>query len=302
VKNTKLDINQSLELLKDKEPEEAIFMAFSMMSNLDDKSFTNAIFSHLIGLYKDMDFNKPDSLGNYPIFYAIGNIELLDLLIKQGADVNSKNQSGQTAIMYSIDVGSRSDMLENIKFLIEKGADLYLKDIKGNNLLHMVAQSHVHQNRDLTEVTKFLLDNKVDINEVNKDGQTPLDIYAGRFNIDIEKPDTIDQKHNIVNLFLENGAELNEYKGIADLFEEQSIEIKDKSFSFIDFIKNIFHHIKSIFISKKEDNEQLNASNPQSTNTNFVKSDISELGNLTPSASQSKTHKISSMTQNNPRS
>lgn len=66
----------------------------------------------------------------------------LNLLIKNGGDINAKDEDGvtplQTAILYK--------RLDVISFLIEKGAKLDEKDNNGCTALHMAARQLYHRN------------------------------------------------------------------------------------------------------------------------------------------------------------
>lgn len=111
-------------------------------------------------------FNPNDSM----LFKAIdkGNIEMLDLLINSGADVNFKNEVGNTALMKC----ARKDKVEYLEILIEKGAIVDEKNINGSTALVLAIQS-----RSINAV-KYLVKNSADINIQNLEGMTPIMIAA----------------------------------------------------------------------------------------------------------------------------
>ena len=76
------------------------------------------------------------------------NYDLVQILLKNGADVNQKNEKGITAIMaacysenYEEEPGINTrKQYRIIRVLIEKGADISLKDNKGNTVEKSIQQ------------------------------------------------------------------------------------------------------------------------------------------------------------------
>lgn len=76
------------------------------------------------------------------------NYDLVQILLKNGADVNQKNEKGITAIMaacysenYEEEPGINTrKQYRIIRLLIEKGADISLKDNKGNTVEKYIQQ------------------------------------------------------------------------------------------------------------------------------------------------------------------
>ncbi|KAI6171397.1 Alpha-latrotoxin-Lt1a-like protein [Aphelenchoides bicaudatus] len=102
----------------------------------------------------------------YPLHGASSNnhLEIVKLLLSNGADVNAKNNNNQTALHRAAFWGH----LEVVKFLVEKGADINAKDEAGWTSLHDAALSGHH------EVVKLLVESGADINTKTKIGNTPL--------------------------------------------------------------------------------------------------------------------------------
>ena len=75
-------------------------------------------------------------------------LQLVQILLKNGADVNQKNEKGITAIMaacysenYEEEPGINTrKQYRIIRLLIEKGADISLKDNKGNTVEKYIQQ------------------------------------------------------------------------------------------------------------------------------------------------------------------
>ena len=96
-----------------------------------------------------------------------GNFEKVKLLIENGADVNAKNNNGQTALMYV----AREGDLEIAKYLVENGADINAKDNDWGYTALIYAAEYVN-----LEIVQFLIESGADINIKNNDGKTALDL------------------------------------------------------------------------------------------------------------------------------
>lgn len=101
-----------------------------------------------------------------------GNTEAAILLLQAGADPNSRNSSGNTALHLVMPEASRSKLFNE---LITAGANPNLKDNYGETPLHVAAR--IGMNDDILDQ---LLKAGADINERNKKGQTPLILAIDR--------------------------------------------------------------------------------------------------------------------------
>lgn len=116
-----------------------------------------------------------------------GNREILQLLITNGAHVNSTSSTGQTPLMLLSEQATR-DMVSD---LITAGAKVNLEDNDGDTALGQAAAYHD------SDVLKALLDAGAKVNEQNKLGQTALMRAAER------------NRMNNVRLLLHAGADFN---------------------------------------------------------------------------------------------
>lgn len=98
--------------------------------------------------------NLVDKAGNSPLHLAFSNVgtvhdttSLVELLTKEGANVNSKTKNLETPSHLAAKVGA----VQSLKLLVAAGADLFALDKEGRNLLE-VAKIH-HEN----EVVQFLM-------------------------------------------------------------------------------------------------------------------------------------------------
>jgi ankyrin repeat protein len=112
--------------------------------------------------------------------------EVAKLLIEKGADVNARDKTGFTALMWS----GQMDRAELVKLLLDKGADVNAKEYKGRPALMQFAMF------GRPEVVQPLLDRGADVNVKDKDGLTAL-MYAAMLG-----------RTKVTKLLLEKGADL----------------------------------------------------------------------------------------------
>lgn len=108
----------------------------------------------------------------------VGNIELIELLLDQGAKVDAKNNLGATPLYFACQFGN----LEAVKILIEEGAEIDEKTTSGGTPLMIATQMEHHA------VVDYLLEKNADINlqEIST-GVHPIHIAVGTGKIDLVK-------------------------------------------------------------------------------------------------------------------
>lgn len=90
----------------------------------------------------------------------------VDRLIRRGADIDTTNVDGLTALHQAcID-----DNLEMVEFLVQRGADVNRGDNEGWTPLHATASC------GFLSIAKFLLDHGASVSAVNNDGELAIDI------------------------------------------------------------------------------------------------------------------------------
>ena len=103
------------------------------------------------------DLNIKNGYGNTPLFYAKSK-EIVELLIKAGADINAKNQYGETPLFFA-------ESKEIVELLIQHGADVNIKNKFQFTFLHY---------SNSPEIVELMIQNGADVNAQNKHGNTPL--------------------------------------------------------------------------------------------------------------------------------
>jgi len=146
-----------------------------------------------------------DNDGKTPLQVATqhGRLNNMKLLLDQGADVNAKDKAGQTALYVAVQQNKNTD---SIKLLLDKGADINTKDKVGRTALHIAVQY-----KSIDSV-KCLLDEGADINTKNMFGQTALHIAVEYKSVDI------------IKLLLGEGADIN----IQDEDGKTAVNMQDK--------------------------------------------------------------------------
>ncbi len=104
-------------------------------------------------LSKGADVNKKDQAGQSPLFYAIGNTELLTFLLSNGADPNVRDTSGNTPLLLACPY--KTDAIE---ILLQYGAEINVKNNRGETPLTKLLSAEKY---DLAEE---MISNGADVN------------------------------------------------------------------------------------------------------------------------------------------
>ncbi len=174
-------------------------------------------------LEQGTDINAKDENGQTSLYIAVNNDnkETVKLLIDKGADVNAKNEDGQTPLdiilnrnriqisrnpnhaeirdlliangaeILSIHAAVQSGDLGQVKEFLEQGIDINSKNSDGDTALHIAVD------RDYNDVAKLLIDKGADVNAKDKRNETPL--YNAIYN----------SNKDLVSLLVNKGADVN---------------------------------------------------------------------------------------------
>ncbi len=162
-----------------------------------------------------------------------GPKEIVELLIREGADINAKDKWGGTPLYWSVNdlyfsnrnedrdsidimnlliangadvntgedtliLAARTGKVEAVKSLLKAGANTSAKDDEGRTALHRILD--IRRSRDVLskDMVGLLLNTGADVNLKDNDGRTPLRLA-------VESADA-----EIVELLLDKGADVNE--------------------------------------------------------------------------------------------
>jgi len=167
---------------KDKNGENALIIAFKYgyleIVKLLIQNSTNDNYLKIIDLLiknneLSRNMNKKDKDGNTPLMLACHNgyLEIVQFLIKNGANVNEKNHIGENALMFASMFGN----LKLIMLLFKNNASVEGKGYNGKNVL-MFASMCGH-----LDLMMLLIKYGADINWKDVDGKTALH-YAKEYN------------------------------------------------------------------------------------------------------------------------
>jgi ankyrin repeat protein len=137
----------------------------------------------------------------FPLLAALsqGHIEVAELLLKRGANVNVRGAEGRTMLLIALSrLQNNYNIPSIVKFLLTHGADVNAQDDSLTTSLHLAAQ------RVQLGAVQILLEHGADANAKSNYGSTPLCmlLYNSQYK----------DKDNLVNLallLLKHGAEVN---------------------------------------------------------------------------------------------
>ena len=114
--------------------------------------------------------------GVTPLMVAVKNeefpVELYKLLITSPDDVNMQDEKGRTALHYM----AKTEYPECIESLLELGADPFITDNKGNNVIHALAENKQGLSLDILGDCISLLSERL-LDMKNNNGMTPVALF-----------------------------------------------------------------------------------------------------------------------------
>jgi ankyrin repeat protein len=138
-------------------------------------------FERLVGLGVAIEPEVITATNSSPLVQAVeaGNAEVVDFLIKEGADVNRLHRDGMTPVHYAV-LEEEPEILEK---LILAGGNVRRSDKHGNTPLHTlftIGGSFDGIDKKVERI-RLLLAHGANVNAVNLDGDTPLLVAVSSF-------------------------------------------------------------------------------------------------------------------------
>ncbi|XP_073696330.1 death-associated protein kinase 1 [Garra rufa] len=212
--------NMSVARSDDTLDEEDSFVMKAIIHAINDDNVPG--LKHLLGSLTSYDINQPNKHGTPPLLIAAGcgNVQIIDVLMKKGAEIQAFDKTGANAIYYA----SRHGHVGTLRFLHEKKCPLDIQDKSGETALHVAARygnvdvvqylCSIHANPDLVDreqetplhcaawhgysaVARVLCEAGCDVNARNREGESPLLTASARGFKDI------------VECLLEHGADMD---------------------------------------------------------------------------------------------
>ncbi|MBO5285086.1 MAG: ankyrin repeat domain-containing protein, partial [Alphaproteobacteria bacterium] len=146
------------------------------------------------------DVNERDDFGRTPLMEACkrADVTAVEFLLAHGALINLQDKEQKTALMYAAEYAGRESNLQIIKMLLAKGADVNIENALGETALMIASQTEEGE-----AAIKLLLNKGADINKQAVRGGGALhDAYNFADNIYGDK--------NTFDVLLEAGADINQ--------------------------------------------------------------------------------------------
>uniref|UniRef100_A0AAX7U3Q6 non-specific serine/threonine protein kinase n=1 Tax=Astatotilapia calliptera TaxID=8154 RepID=A0AAX7U3Q6_ASTCA len=199
--------------------EEDSFVMKAIIHAINDDNVPG--LQHLLGSLNNYDVNQPNKHGTPPLLIAAGcgNIQIIEVLMRKGAEIRAHDKSGANAIYYA----ARHGHVATLRFLHDKKCPLDVQDKSGETALHVAARygnvdvvsylCSIRANPDLTDreqetplhcaawhgyspVARALCQAGCHVDAKNREGESPLLTASARGFVDI------------VECLVEHGAEL----------------------------------------------------------------------------------------------
>ena len=150
--------------------------------------------------FREIDINYKNKYGITPLHLAAehGHIEIAELLIENGANVDAKNNGNVTALHLAAQNGHTGI----VSLLIANDVDIDVKISDGRTSLHLAAE-HGH-----LEIAEHLVENGANIDEKDHDGRTPFCAAANKY----------EENSEMVRLLIEKGANIEDIDNLGRPF------------------------------------------------------------------------------------
>lgn len=207
--------------------------------------------------------NSKNHKGETPLHAIITKVlekdysEIITLLLKHKADVNTKNIDGEPIVFTLIECFNKRGVNKNshldtfktiIRLFIKNGLNINETDSNGNTLLHIAGKIN-NRNELKFSIITFLVECGASINAKNIDGRTFLFefIYSFKNFYSIPKEDFQNNIKKLLQLLIHNGLNINETDSygntvLHELYAAPSTLRLIKQTKIEDYIKTLYYH------------------------------------------------------------
>ena len=121
------------------------------------------------------DVDVKNESGETGLIYATawGEYRKVRSFVRSGANINAQDEDGRTPLHVALNHYFPEE--RTILLFIKKGAEINIQDKGGNTPLHCAVRGYWWRKVRL-EITEMLIKNGADVNAKNRRGQTPLDL------------------------------------------------------------------------------------------------------------------------------
>ncbi|TAE73010.1 MAG: hypothetical protein EAZ85_08290 [Bacteroidetes bacterium] len=202
VKKDKLDVLEKL-VKENSEQLKEIYQNRSLLFFAKSKKMIDFLIKN------GLDVNHVDASNNTALYYA-QSLEIASALVENGADmeIKSADYQAETPILVFMALPKSNEM---VKYMVEKGANIFAKSAQKNGLLHKIGQSFHTIDEKLIDL---LIQKGLNINEENQQNETP--IFSAIAYQNIEK----------IKIFLKKGASLKNNMAYNPIFQANTEVLK----------------------------------------------------------------------------
>ena len=117
------------------------------------------------------DVNIENHFGDSPLLQAVyrGDHGLVELLIERGANIDHKNRFGDTPLREA----ARRDLIVMVQILVDRGANLNMQNRHGETVLHAAVRRGNHS------MVRVLVAGGAGVDIEDEDGYSPIDLAVG---------------------------------------------------------------------------------------------------------------------------
>ncbi|ORX78126.1 ankyrin [Anaeromyces robustus] len=160
------------------------------LTKLKRQEILESVLKELFENYRyDRDYEGETPLHKAYIQYRYCKKYIIDKLLKRGANINAKDNEGETPLIIACKYGNE----KVVKVLVDYGADINKQDNEGYTPIFIACRF----SRTGINIIDYLVSKKADLNIPNNESKTPI------FELCLFKSEYI------VNAFIENGVKIN---------------------------------------------------------------------------------------------